>query len=192
MDSQLFKWIMALAVMLYVPLLFESLRNIRKTNYRHSSEYLKVRATAIYSHVTRFYNTLYRLRTAGGDEPERWPDLDRLYCSNAWNQALQRVQQMEEENGGESLFDWSYWTCADTMGPLAISHLEVIDHTGDQGTVSLTVHNGQMAVPVLLTLVYERNDWYIHEITNSWTHDPRYPYREWRQTMEQRFKDAIA
>lgn len=185
MDSQIFKWMMALALMLYLPLLFEKLRNIKKTDYKRSGEYLKTRATAIYSHVTNFYNSLYQLRTAGGAVPTVWPDLDRLYCSDDWNRVLQSVQQAEADDG-ESLFDWSYWTCSDTLELLWVNHLEVVDHTGDQGTVSLVVHNGQKAVPVLLTMVYERGDWYIDEITNSWTRDPRYPYREWKQAMKQR------
>jgi len=62
---------MALAIMLYLPVLFERVRGIRRKDRKHSEEYVKERVESIYFDVTHFYNGL------GGEAdgiPGNWPD----------------------------------------------------------------------------------------------------------------------
>jgi len=178
MTIQLFKWMMALAIMIYLPVLFERVRKIRKTDTRRSAEYIKQRIESIYFDVTHFYNQLGSLRQDLGTEPETWPDFDRLYCTEAWNAA---ISALPSDSG---LFTRNYWLCSSELGFLYANKVEVIDFTGDQGTVSLTVHNGDLAMPVLLNIVFERGDWYIDNMTYNWNIRPNIDYFDWRQEME--------
>lgn len=183
MTIQLFKWMMALAIMIYMPLLFERLRNIRRTDTKHSEEYIRKRVEGIYFDVTHFYNQLGALRDDVG-EPEVWPDFDRLYCSDAWNEALGCTSdRFNEAVGNYWLAGYSSGSVAgsaaghgnrapSSLGFLYANKVEVIDHTGDQGTASLVMHNGDEAVPVLLNMVYERDDWFIDDMTFNWNVRP--------------------
>ena len=147
--------------------------------------YLKERIQKIYANVTLFYNRLDTLRQNGEGAPTRWPDFDKLYCSADWNDKLSAVTALEEESDGKRVFfDWNYWTCAEDYSFMYASDVEVIDKTGNTGTASLTLHNGDMAVPVLLNMVFERGDWFIDEITNNWNRQPAYRYFEWKHEME--------
>lgn len=182
---QIFKWLMALVVMMCVPMILECFKNFNRSDYRHSEEHLKERVKDIYSHVMLFYNRLGTLRKTDGLVPTEWPDFDRLYCTDDWNRKLAAVLQKEEkQEGGQGFFDWNYWLCAPDCDLLWVTDVEVIDKTGDQGTVSLVLHNGDsLAVPVLLNMVYERKDWRIDEITNNWNHHPHYRHYEWKHEM---------
>ena len=185
MTIQLFKWMMALAIMLYLPLLFEKMKGFRLTDHKHSDEYLKERTESIYFDVTHFYNRLGTLRQEGGGEPEQWPDFDAQYCSKAWNDLLAAVQQEEERLGDTAagFFSRNYWLGAQTLDFLYINKVEVIDRTGDQATVSLTLHNGDRAVPVLLCMVFENDDWRIDNMTYYWNEKPSTRNVDWRQEM---------
>lgn len=158
MTIQLFKWMMALAIVVYLPVLFERLRHIRQTDTKHSEEYIRQRVETIYFDVTRFYNRLGSLREELG-LPEVWPDFDHLYCTDRYAAAGGSPWIMHKEEDEEPGF-------------IYVNKIEVIDHTGDQGTVSLVLHNGDMAVPVLLNMVYERNDWFVDKITYNWEMAP--------------------
>jgi hypothetical protein len=183
MTLQLFKWMMALAIMLYLPLLFERVRGIRRIDRKHSDEYIKERVESIYFDVTHFYNGMSGEAAA---MPESWPDFDRLYCSEAWNEQVAKVQQREEKNGeAEGFFSRNYWIGGKELEFLYINKVEVIDRTGDQGTVALTLHNGDRAVPVLLCMVFENDDWRIDNMTYYWNVKPADDYFDWRQQMEQ-------
>ena len=142
---------MALAVMLYLPLLFEHVRGMRLIDRKHSDEYIKNRVESIYFDVTHFYNQLDALRhgEATTTLPQgEWPDFDRLYCSDAWNEQVAKVEG--------DFFSRNYWTGNSELAFLYINKVEVIDRTGDQATVGLTLHNGDLAIPVLLVMVFER------------------------------------
>jgi len=185
MTIQLFKWLMALVLVMFMPVLFERLRNIRKTDTKHSDEYLRERVERIYFDVTHFYNQLGALRDDVGG-PEVWPDFDRLYCSKAWNEAVAGEGEdcKSPTTGnywiGSSVFERSDQGIAG-LGFLYANKVEVIDHTGDQGTVSLMLHNGDEAVPVLLNMVFEHDDWFIDNMTYNW--NMRTGQVDWRQEM---------
>ena len=176
MTIQLFKWMMALAIMLYIPLLFEQIKGFRHQDGKHSDEYIKERVESIYFDVTHFYNRLGTLRQEGGEEPESWPDFDRLYCSEAWNAQVANVDG--------AFFNCNYWLGSNNLEFLYASKVEVIDRTGDQATVSLTLHNGDHSVPVLLLVTFEHDDWQIDNMTYYWNEKPSTRYYDWRQEME--------
>ena len=184
MSEQLFKWLMGLVVMVCVPWLLESCRNLRKTDYRHSEEYLKERVEKIYANVALFYNRLYELRQSGQGCPTQWPDFDSLYCSDDWNRHVAAVTELDDERGMETgFFGWNYWVCGEDFDFVYASDVEVIDKTGMQATVALAMHNGERVVPVLLNMVYERGDWRIDEMTSNWNHHAYGSY-EWKLEME--------
>ena len=211
MTLQLFKWMMALAIMLYLPVLFERVRRIRKTDTRHSAEYIKQRVESIYFDVTHFYNQLGTLRNndpnpnvnpnLNDDDnlnvndnfnannsylspPTEWPDFDRLYCSDAWNNAVAAINEAGSKTTDSDFFTRNYWLCFSELGFLYANKVEVIDYTGDQGTVSLVMHNGDLSMPVLLNIVYERDDWFIDNMTYNWNVKPSNDYFDWRQEMQ--------
>ena len=177
MTMQLFKWMVALAIMLYMPLLFEQIKSIRRQDGKHSDAYIKERVESIYFSVTHFYNRLGTLRREGGAEPETWPDFDRMYCTDEWNRQAARMPA--------DFFVRNYWTGESSLGDfLYANKVEVIDRTGDQATVCLTLHNGDNAVPVLLSMVYEHNDWQIDNMTYYWNEKPSTRHFDWRQAMD--------
>lgn len=192
MTLQLFKGLVALMVMVCIPWLLESFRNLRKTDYRHSEEHLRERVQEIYAAVTLFYNRLYTLRQSGELAPTEWPDFDARYCSDDWQARVAAVSAADEAAANDAdgegerrpFFSWNYWTCSADMAFTYVSGLEVIDKTGDRGTAALTVHCGEVATPVLLSMVYERGDWRIDDITNNWQRLPVLPYYEWKHEME--------
>jgi hypothetical protein len=184
MSVQLFKWLMALVVMVCIPWLLESFRNLRNTDFKLSEEHLRQRVQTIYAKVTLFYNRLYTLRQEGEAGPTQWPDFDRLYCSDDWNRQLADVARVDSTDTDEDFFTWNYWTCAEGIDFVYYSDVEVIDKTGRQATVSLRMHSGDRAVPVLLNMVYERGEWFIDEMTCNWLRQPGIPYREWKQEMK--------
>ena len=202
MTLQLFKWMMALAVMLYLPLLFEQVKGFRRKDRKHSDEYIKERVESMWFDVTHFYNQL------ATSVPQVWPDFDRLYCSEAWNKCLAETDNHQmgnywigqglqipdnglqipdnegqipdnglqiRDNGGQD---------NGRLGFLYVNKVEVIDRTGDQATVSLTLHNGNRSVPVLLVMVFEHDDWQIDDMTYYWNEKPSTRYLDWRQEME--------
>ena len=194
MTLQLFKWMMALAVMLYLPLIFEQVKGFRQKDRKHSDEYIKERVESIWFDVTHFYNQL-----ASGIEnplqqsanslqqdslPEEWPDFDQLYCSEAWNRCVTEFDKQESRQRG------NYWIgqgfeipSNEQLGFLYVNKVEVIDRTGDQATVSLMLHNGDRAVPVLLVMVFEHDDWHIDNMTYYWNEKPSTRNVDWRQEM---------
>ena len=181
MTLQLFKWMMALAVMLYLPLLFEKVKGFRRQDRKHSDEYIKERVESMWFDVTHFYNQL------ATSMPQVWPDFDRLYCSEAWNKCVADFDKQERQQRG------NYWIGQGFQIPsdegeqpefLYVNKVEVIDRTGDQATVSLMLHNGNRAVPVLLMMVFERDNWQIDNMTYYWNEKPSTRYLDWRQEME--------
>ncbi|MBQ7510149.1 MAG: hypothetical protein IJT53_04505 [Prevotella sp.] len=191
MPVQLFKWLMALVVMIGILWLLENCQNLRKTDFKHSDEYLRERVQKIYANVTLFYNRLDALRQNGEGGPTQWPDFDSLYCSEDWNRHVASVMDIDEKREGETgFFEWDYWTCSKDYAFMYATDIETIDRTGDQGTVSLVLHNGDMKVPVLLNMVYERGDWYIDEMTNNWNRLPDLPYFEWKSEMKEYIKSS--
>lgn len=219
MTLQLFKWMMALAVMLYLPLLFERVKGFRRQDTKHTDEYIKNRVESIYFDVTHFYNQMKapdpspasageaptwempgENGLSGGVMGEEWRDFDRLYCSDAWNAQLTAVQQCEENGsddnseqtssttegaGGRQFFTCNYWLGRPDIEFLYINKVEVIDRTGDRATVCLTLHNGDLAIPVLLVMLFEHDEWHIDNMTYYWNEKPSTRYYDWRQEMEQ-------
>ena len=173
MTLQLFKWMMALAIMLYLPLLFERVRGMRLKEGKHSDKYIKERVESIYFDVTHFYNGISG-EAAG--TPETWPDFDLLYCSDAWNEQVGKVTA--------EFFSCNYWTGHSELDFLYANKVEVIDRTGDRATASLNLHNGDRCVPVLLVMMFERDDWRIDNMTYYWNEKPSTRLYDWRQEME--------
>ncbi len=211
MTLQLFKWMMALAVMLYLPLLFEQVKGFRRKDSKHSDEYVKERVESLWFDVTHFYNQLaskiaHQLQQADDSSlqdalPEVWPDFDQLYCSEAWNKCMAEAEtdkrkSLQASTAGSQSAPGNYWLGQGLhtpdgegqddgqLGFLYINKVEVIDRTGDQATVSLTLHNGNRAVPMLLAMVFERDDWYIDNMTLYWNETPSTRYYDWRQETE--------
>lgn len=174
MTLQLFKWMMALALMLYLPLLFERVRGMRHQEGKHSDTYVKERVESAYFDVTHFYNSL---SGEAGSQVAQWHDFDRLYCSDAWNRQVEELSETP-------FFDRNYWLGSSSLDFLYANKVEVIDRSGDQATVSLTLHNGNHAVPVLLMMTFEHDDWQIDNMTYYWNEKPSTRYYDWRQEME--------
>ena len=207
MTLQLFKWMMALAVMLYLPLLFEQVKGFRRKDRKHSDEYIKERVESLWFEVTHFYNQLasgianplqqIENTLQQGSMPETWPDFDLLYCSEAWNKCLADAELDKQDSLRRPHQMGNYWIGqgsqipsdeqnaeVEQLGFLYVNKVEVIDRTGDRATVSLMLHNGNRAVPVLLVMAFERDEWYIDNMTYYWNEKPSTRYCDWRQEME--------
>jgi len=186
MTQQFLKYCLALALMLYMPLILQSCRQARKPNNKHSESYIKKRVAAIYDGVFGFYHKLDSMDRAGIAYPDdmEWPQFDRLYCSDDWNSKLEAMSRVEEQSDTTSFYDLSYWMGGTSWDGLAYSDVEVIDHTGDVATVSFTLINGGMRIPMLLNMTFERDDWYIDEMTSNWNNSTDYDHIAWKHAME--------
>ncbi|MBQ3632159.1 MAG: hypothetical protein II949_13130 [Prevotella sp.] len=185
MTSQFLKYCLALALMLYMPLILQSCRQARKPNSKHSDTYLKQRVEQIYDSVFGFYNKLDSMDRAGVSYPDdmEWPQFDRLYCSEDWNRQLDAMSAVEEQNEGTYFYDLSYWLGGTSFDTLSYTGVEVIDQTGDTATVSFVLCNGGMRLPMLLNMTYERGDWYIDEMTSNWNNTTDYDHITWKHAM---------
>lgn len=191
MTTTFLKYFFALALMLYMPLILQSCRQARKTNSKRSETYLKKRVEQIYSDVFSFYNRLDSMDRAGVTYPEdmEWPQFDKLYCSDDWNRQLEAMCRVEEQHEDVYFYDLSYWLGGTSFDMMHYSDVEVIDQTGDAATVSFILHNGAMRLPMLLNMTYERDDWYIDEMTSNWNNTTDYDHIAWKHAM-QRFAET--
>lgn len=191
MTPNFLKYCFALALMLYMPLILQSCRQVRKASGKHSEAYLKKRVEQIYNGVFGFYNKLDSMDRAGITYPDdmEWPQFDKLYCSDDWNRQLEAMSLVEEQNDDACFYDLSYWIGGTSFDSLHFSNVEVIDQTGDTATVSFMLHNGSMRLPMLLNMTYERDDWYIDEMTSNWNNATSYDHIAWKHAM-QRFAET--
>ena len=110
MTPHFLKYCFALALMLYMPLILQSCRQVRKSNSKHSETYLKKRVEQIYDEVFGFYNRLDSMDRAGVTYPEdmEWPQFDKLFCTDDWNRQLEAMCAVEEQNEDVFFYDLSY------------------------------------------------------------------------------------
>lgn len=186
MTANFLKYCFALALMLYMPLILQSCRQTRKPSGKHSEEYLKTRVEGIYDSVFSFYNKLDSMDRAGVSYPAdmEWPQFDRLYCTDDWNRQLEAMSRVEEQSDDTYFYDLSYWLGGTSFDSLSYSNVEVIDRTGDTATVSFTLQNGGMRLPMLLNMTFERGDWYIDEMTSNWDNSTDYDHIVWKHAMK--------
>ena len=99
MTLQLFKGLVALMVMVCIPWLLESFRNLRKTDYQHSEEHLRERVQEIYAAVTLFYNRLHTLRQSGELERLRGAPRNALSARTVWKKSTASGPTIPLESG---------------------------------------------------------------------------------------------
>lgn len=173
MTVQLFKWLMALVIVTFLPVILQSCKkNQGKSeayNKAHTIVYIGQRVGNIFTEVADCYNRVDSVSYTGAT---RVSDLDKKFCSEDWNKTLEAVREAERENSTDNFFHgFDYWIGETNNGHISVSDISVdYDEVqrGDTASVTLLEHNGEAFLPIQLHMVYEKNDWYIDELTYDW------------------------
>ncbi len=130
----------------------------------------KKRVEEIYADVFSVYNkvnetedmTLFNSRSFEQD-----------YCSQDWNNAVAAVLAKDE-----NFFDADYWIMGQDWDNVSIKDVKVSKVTDTVYTATLNIINFGTAHPAKLTLVYERDNWYIDNFI-----DVKYD-QDWKESMK--------
>ena len=120
-----------------------------KTYDSHSKEYIVQRVNDIYEYVLKCKNSNCDIGP------------DKKYCTIEWNRLLHEVDSLSTDY---PYWDDDYWIMGqDISEDLSFNNVHVLYLDGDTASASVTIHNfGD--TKVTLSLVYERDDWYIDNI----------------------------
>ena len=126
---------------------------------KHSETYIRERIDAIYDNYVHWTNE------DGIDYPVFFEDADSAYCSTGYNALMD--QALECLGDDDILFDYDYWICGqDVCDNFHHQIMKVRDITDTTAVVELKVINCN-EYDVVLTLVFERGDWYIDDFNGE-------------------------
>jgi len=129
----------------------------------HQATDVKARVEAIYADVATTYN---RCNEQGDMQLLQETNFDEKYCSSDWNEAQRQAMAVYDEDDGP-LFDYDYWVSGQDFQNVSASDVKVIKLEADKAVVTLNVHNCGTVTAIRLELVYERNNWFIDNMTSE-------------------------
>lgn len=140
---------------------------------KHSEAYIRQRIDSIYTHLIHWSTDEDGLETIVFPS-----NPDSLYCTSRYNALM--VQALEVcEQTGDILFDADYWICGqDVSRDFHHKIGKVRDITDSTAVVEMKVYNFDNENDVVLTLLFERGDWYIDDFDGE-----NQPY--FRQTIKE-------
>lgn len=126
---------------------------------KHSETYIRQRIDAIYD------NLVHWTTEEDIEMPEFLPNPDSLYCTTRYNTLMaQALNCLGEE---DILFDYDYWICGQDVNRDFRHQIEKVrDITPTTAVVELKVINFDEH-DVVLTLIFERGDWYIDDFNGE-------------------------
>ena len=128
------------------------------------------RVTDIYTHVCASYPNDHGMDENFNFTPFERPNLDSLYCSAHWNELLAAVEEKDEQSGDElPFFDYDYWIMGQDWDKLRFDSVAVVEVKDKTATVTLNLYNFDTCNHLTLTLVRERNNWFIDNILNDYS-----------------------
>lgn len=127
---------------------------------KHSETYIRERIDSI-------YNNLVHWTTEDGIEyPDFSFNADSAYCTSRYNALMEQALDCLE--GDDILFDYDYWICGQDVSRDFRHQIEKVrDITDTTAVVELKVINSDNEHDVVLTLLFERGDWYIDDFNGE-------------------------
>ena len=95
--------------------------------------------------------------------------LDERFCSDDWLAALHAVMEKDEGLDGEiGFFEADYWVMGQDFQDLKAENIKVVSLSPDEGkaTATLDWHNCGNVTKVMVSLVFEHDEWKIDELTD--------------------------
>jgi len=139
-----------------------------KADNRHHAEYLTQRVESIYKDVAEVYNKCNE-NDELSLEPLSKANFEKKYCSDNWNAMLAKVSAIDAAlpEGEMGFFDADYWIDGQDFSNVSASDVKVVKIDGDNATVTFTLHNCGGTNTITLTMVFERDDWFIDDFNNG-------------------------
>ena len=127
---------------------------------RHSETYIRERLDTIYSTIRR--QVINDLK--GGDSYiQSYFNLDSAYCSSRYYSLLKQALEISDETG-EPVFEYDHWVCGQDYSEDWNYQIKKIHHITDStATAEVNVVNFGHNNDVILSLFFERGDWYVDE-----------------------------
>ena len=117
------------------------------------------RVEDIYGHVygeyLKHYDDMYLLKV----------NFDSLYCSRELYDLHRKIGDLERQMGEVIVHDVDFWICAqDFDKDLAARVLRVKMDGNKKAYVTINIHNCGQDQEVILTMVYERDNWFVDDM----------------------------
>lgn len=140
---------------------------------KHSEAYIRHRIDSIYNSLIH-----WSVDEDGYEKAVFLSNPDSLYCTTRYNVLMAQALEVCEQTG-DILFDADYWICGQDVSRDFHHQVEKVhDITDSTAVVELKVYNFDNERDIVLTLLYERDDWYIDDFNGE-----NQPY--FRQTINQ-------
>lgn len=124
-----------------------------------ASSIVRAAVDTIYTTVCATYNG------AQDEDLQDKPSLDRRFCTQKWNDVMERCDRIQMKHPGElGAFDYDYWIQAQDWYILSY-HVDSISALSDTNyRVLLTLKNGPETTPIELNMLKENNRWLIADM----------------------------
>lgn len=128
----------------------------------------EVQRPDVKARVEQIYDAICKLYNASDEEMQNLESIDRNYCSAAWNEALERVGKPKTAHVGDAkALNYDYWIQAQDWEHVSYKEVKLVSMSGDdKAQVELLLVNGR-DFKVTLTLVYERDNWYVDDLADE-------------------------
>ena len=125
---------------------------------KHSEAYIRHRIDNIYNSLIH-----WSVDEDGFENSVFLTNPDSLYCTTRYNVLMAQALEACEQTG-DILFDADYWICGQDVSRDFHHQVEKVrDITDSTAVVELKVYNFDNESDIVLTLLYERGDWYIDD-----------------------------
>ncbi|MBQ8152321.1 MAG: hypothetical protein IJ069_01395 [Prevotella sp.] len=123
---------------------------------KHSETYIRQRVDIIYG---RYQNPVYD--EYGIRLMDNSVNYDSAFCTSRY-MAMMRLA-LEKLNDEEPLFDYDHWTNSQDDNNFTYTIKEVSNITDSTAVITITAHNFDNDYPIMLRLLFERDDWYVDD-----------------------------
>lgn len=135
---------------------------------QHKTSDVKIRVENIYNHVAKEYN---KCNESSEFTIPNNDIFDELYCSTDWNATLKKALESQPDSDDIGLFEFDYWIFGQDFGSISVTDVKVTKLEGDSAVVMLNLHNLGSVNKINLKMVYERDNWYIDDMCDSFEYD---------------------
>jgi hypothetical protein len=123
---------------------------------KHSPDYVRQRIDSIYSPYKnpKYDKVGMRLMKPRGD-------FDAMYCSMRYKNLLQKAEAMAGED--DIVLDYDHWTNSQDDNNFTCQVGKIGSMTDSTAVVQVKAKNGGKPYDILLSLIFERGDWYVDD-----------------------------
>lgn len=127
---------------------------------KHTEDFIRYRADDIYS---RYMNPTYD--RFGQRMIDNSINYDSVFCTSRYYALLSKALELTEEN--DVLFDYDHWTNSQDDSDFTFEVGEVKDITDSTAVVKINGKNFGKDCLIILSLFYERDEWYVDDFLPS-------------------------